>query len=188
MSPFVNACAGWCRRHLALSVSRQAWQERLSFLVLLGGTVVLWLLREGLTTARLALLAGLLLLVFAILVRRGWVTLFGPVLFYDLIRTARRSRYFVIRIIYALVLLFLLCSVYLNYRDADWRVPADRMADAAAAFFATFMYVQFTVVVLLTPAYAAGAIADEKQRQTLDFLLATDLRDREIILGKLAAR
>src|SRR5438132_3115073 len=143
MSPFVNACTGWCRRHLALSGSRQAWQERLGFLILLGGADALWVLRERLTTGRLALLAGLLLLVFATLVRRGWVTLFGPVLFYDLVRTARRSRYFVIRIIYALLLLFLLCSVYLSYRDADWRVPADRMADAAAGFFATFMYVQF---------------------------------------------
>ena len=34
----------------------------------------------------------------------------------------------------------------------------------------------------------AGAIADEKERRTLEFLLATDLRDREILFGKLASR
>src|SRR5437660_12704329 len=106
MSPFVNACTGWCRRHLALSGSRQAWQERLGFLVLLGGAAALWVLRERLTTGRLALLAGLLLLVFAILVRRGWVTPFGPVLFYDLVRTALPTRYFLIRILSRLLPLF----------------------------------------------------------------------------------
>jgi len=32
------------------------------------------------------------------------------------------------------------------------------------------------------------AIAEEKERKTLDFLLASDLRSREIVLGKLASR
>ena len=50
------------------------------------------------------------------------------------------------------------------------------------------MSVQFSLVILLTPAYTAGAIAEEKERKTLPFLLATDLRDREIILGKLMSR
>src|SRR5262249_49386495 len=40
----------------------------------------------------------------------------------------------------------------------------------------------------LTPAYTAGAIAEEKDRKTLEFLLATDLRNREIVLSKLTAR
>ena len=34
----------------------------------------------------------------------------------------------------------------------------------------------------------AGSIAEEKDRKTLEFLLATDLRNREIILSKLGAR
>ena len=50
------------------------------------------------------------------------------------------------------------------------------------------MVVQFILVCVLTPAAVAGAIADEKERRTLEFLLATDLRDREILFGKLAAR
>ena len=33
---------------------------------------------------------------------------------------------------------------------------------------------------MLTPAYVAGAISEEKDRKTLEFLLATDLRNREI--------
>src|SRR5256885_4697410 len=61
-------------------------------------------------------------------------------------------------------------------------------ADLAEKFFLAFAVTQFLVVVALTPAYVAGSIADEKERKTLEFLLATDLRNREIIFGKLAAR
>ena len=45
-----------------------------------------------------------------------------------------------------------------------------------------------TVILLLTPAYTAGAVAEEKERRTLEFILATDLRNREIILGKVLSR
>src|SRR5262249_15196445 len=67
-------------------------------------------------------------------------------------------------------------------------LTARQMSRFAEAFFLTFMSVQFAAVLLLTPAYTTSAIAEEKDRQTLEFLLATDLRNREIVLGKLAAR
>src|SRR5262245_39826726 len=51
-----------------------------------------------------------------------------------------------------------------------------------------FQILQYHTILNLTPAYTAGAIAEEKDRKTLEFLLATDLRDREIVLSKLAAR
>ena len=44
---------------------------------------------------------------------RGWLKLFGPVLFYDMITTARRSRYVVMRLLYAAILLGILCFMYL---------------------------------------------------------------------------
>lgn len=65
---------------------------------------------------------------------------------------------------------------------------AKEMAKFAESFFMMFMEVQFIGVFLLTPAFAAGAIAEEKDRRTLDFLLATDLSDREIVLCKMASR
>ena len=58
----------------------------------------------------------------------------------------------------------------------------------AETFFGTFMIVQLILIVLLTPAYVAGAIAEEKDRKTMEFLLATDLRNREIVLSKLLSR
>jgi ABC-type transport system involved in multi-copper enzyme maturation permease subunit len=74
------------------------------------------------------------------------------------------------------------------YDVAFNQLMAKEMAKFAESFFLMFMEVQFIGVFLLTPAFAAGAIAEEKDRRTLDFLLATDLTDREIVLGKLASR
>jgi ABC-type transport system involved in multi-copper enzyme maturation permease subunit len=51
-----------------------------------------------------------------------------------------------------------------------------------------FISTQLLAVAVLTPAYVAGSIAEEKDRKTLEFLLATDLRNREIVLSKLVAR
>src|SRR5207248_7583874 len=64
---------------------------------------------------------------------------------------------------------------------------AAALARFAEACFSAFMVVQLLAVVLLTPAYTAGAIAEEKDRKRLEFLLATDLSSREIVLSKLTA-
>lgn len=115
---------------------------------------------------------------------------FGPVLFYDLLRIARRSRYAFLRGAYAVFLLATLLLVYLNFHEEAWHgaIQARRMAQFAESFFFTFMSIQFVTVCLLTPAYTAGAIAEEKERKTLEFLLATDLHNHEIVLSKQLSR
>jgi ABC-type Na+ efflux pump permease subunit len=131
-----------------------------------------------------------MVLVLAVLLRQGWITLFGPVLFYDLVRIARRGRYILLRIAYALLLLMVLWSTYASFSD-QWRggnIPAQELSKVAGKYFFYFLIAQIAVVVLLTPAFTASAIAEEKERKTLEFLLATDLRNREIVLSKLASR
>src|SRR6267142_589648 len=44
----------------------------------------------------------------------------------------------------------------------------ERAARMADQYFATFMTMQVIAVLLLTPAYTAGAIAEEKDRKTLE--------------------
>jgi ABC-type transport system involved in multi-copper enzyme maturation permease subunit len=62
----------------------------------------------------------------------------------------------------------------------------------ASAFSQRFALVLLEAVLFavaaMTPGYAATAIADEKERQTLPLLLTTALSDREIVLGKATAR
>src|SRR5262249_41762416 len=94
-------------------------------------------------------------------------------------------------------LLVLLLYTYLMWTwkyswtyDADptGNVPLKLMAEFAEWLFFTFMVVQLVLTVVLTPAYVAGAIAEEKDRKTLEYLLATHLRTREIVLSKLLSR
>ena len=132
-------------------------------------------------------LAGILLVV-GLLRRAGWLKLVGPLLFYDLLRSARRGRHVWTRGLYAGLLLFLLFLAFVGSRSNAEMSAGQRAARLAQEYFESFMAVQLVVVLVLTPAYVAGAIADEKDRKTLEFLLATDLRNREIILSKLGAR
>src|SRR5207247_2621258 len=73
-------------------------------------------------------------------------------------------------------------------RGWGWQDPRLQAAVLAQTFFSIFMVVQLVAVILLTPAYVAGAISDEKDRKTLEFMLATDLNNHEIILSKLLSR
>jgi ABC-type transport system involved in multi-copper enzyme maturation permease subunit len=121
--------------------------------------------------------------------------MFGPVFTYEITRLGRRRLTFILRLLYVICVLALLLLRYLDwlgevgyFRQGADRVPYERLSNFATSFFYIFMGVQYAVIVLLTPAYVAGTVADEKERKTLEFLLATDLRNREIIFGKVAAR
>jgi ABC-type transport system involved in multi-copper enzyme maturation permease subunit len=187
----MSSLVAWLRRTLAWSNSRQSWQERLAVAaVLAGGGAILLFFRHR-PLAQQVVLWGLFLAALAAVARRGWLKLFGPVLFYDLVRIARRNRYYLIRVLYAAVLLAMLSWVYLAWtvgRTGADAVPPNEAAAFAGAFFYMFMGVQFLIVTVVTPAYTAGAVAEEKERKTLEYLLATDLRNREIVLSKLASR
>jgi ABC-type transport system involved in multi-copper enzyme maturation permease subunit len=107
----------------------------------------------------------------------------------DLVRAARRPRFVVARTVYALLIALALCWVFATaHARHEWQVPSQQMPRFAGNFFHAFLVLQFGALVLLTPAYVAGAIAEEKERKTLEFLLATDLGAGEIVLGKLLAR
>ncbi len=55
-------------------------------------------------------------------------------------------------------------------------------------FFHAFLLVQFVVMVLLTPAFVAGAVAEERERNTLGDLVLTDLSVADVLRGKLLSR
>jgi ABC-type transport system involved in multi-copper enzyme maturation permease subunit len=178
----------WFRRVLSWSDSRESWQERLAGLLVLAGAIALVWRGNHLPRSGQVVLWGLVLVFLAVILRRGWLKLFGPVLFYDLVRIARRRRYVILRCLYALFLFLTLYSAYRSFQPPGGAITAAEMPNLAGSFFKWFMSVQFVTVLLLTPAFAAGAIAEEKERKTLEFILATDLRNREIVLSKLASR
>src|SRR5262249_60683401 len=58
----------------------------------------------------------------------------------------------------------------------------------AGVFYFWTAMILLGLVGLAAPAATAGAICQDKARGSLALLLATDLSDAEIVLGKLAAR
>lgn len=186
----VQASLVWVKQSLAWSNSPQSWIERIAGTLVLACAVGL-ILAAG--TGRIGpwatlALTALLVTVVAVLSRIGWLTVFGPVLFYDMLVTARRGRYFLIRCLYSGLLLLVLFTVWANVRPFGRTTARDQAAQIGMTYFEWFTVVQLIAVVLLTPAYVAGSVAEEKERKTLEFLLATDLRNREIILSKFGSR
>lgn len=191
---------------------RTAWPGRIAAVLVLAGAAAAWWYRDRLPALAQVLLWAVLLAAAAVLSRRGWLRLFGPVLFYDLLRQSRRGRFFLLRGLYSVALLALLYWTHNNFVSAIRPVPvmvmtpsgpvrtvmygginpaalgAQQMSELAEQFFHMLMVIQFSAVLLLAPAYAAGAVCEEKDRKTLEFLLATDLANREIVLSKLMSR
>jgi ABC-type transport system involved in multi-copper enzyme maturation permease subunit len=180
-----SAAPVWLRRTAAWAGSRQTWAGALGGTALVAGAAALVWFSDSLPVLVQAALWAVYVAAAVLLER--WLLLFGPVFFYDMVRSARRGRYILLRCAYACLLLLVLFWVFttaFRYHDNSLQT----MSQLAESYFESIMLVQLLAVLLLTPVYVAGAIADEKERRTLEYLLATDLRNREIVLSKLAAR
>ena len=53
------------------------------------------------------------------------------------------------------------------------------------SLYVVMTYLEFAMILLIIPAITAGSIAGERERQTLDMLLATKMKPHSIVLGKL---
>ena len=73
-----------------------------------------------------------------------------------------------------------------------WRDRVDAMnqgkIDFAARYLGRFFPLQLLVLLLVTPALSAGALGQEKEKDTLTALFGTELHDYEIVRGKIIGR
>lgn len=177
-------------RRLAWLTAADAQPERIAALLLAAAVAVVWKF-PGLPPLLAVLLAATILVSAGVLLRRVWRWLLGPLFYYDILASGRRGRNIGLRCVYAVALLGAVFLVYASwFRSGAFNrpLPPGDLARFGESFFNTFMGVQFVAVLVLTPIFTAGAIADERERRRLDFLLVTELQDREIVCGKLAAR
>jgi ABC-type transport system involved in multi-copper enzyme maturation permease subunit len=113
----------------------------------------------------------------------------GPVFSFELLTTARRGRFYVMRAAYAVLLLMIFWSIYAGWSaTAETELTPSQMSWFAIICFCSVAVAQVVLVLALTPAMVAGVIADERQRKTLHYLLASRLSGPEIVVGKLLAR
>jgi ABC-type transport system involved in multi-copper enzyme maturation permease subunit len=145
---------------------------------------------------RVPLACALIVIATIVIVRAviGWL---GPLFLYDVIRTSRRGQPAGLRIFYGALLLTMLLVVgavefqgrpFMDLMVGKATLNTNELAETAQGFFVGIMTVQFIIILLVTPLYVAPAIAEEKERRSLEFLLTTELLDREIVLGMLGAR
>ncbi|MGC1722962.1 MAG: ABC transporter permease, partial [Isosphaeraceae bacterium] len=117
----------------------------------------------------------------------------GPVFFHELRTVARRRRSYALRTALGLFLLYLMIqstnrwgTYYQSEPNVEY-TPGE-LALIGMNLFGSVIWLQGIVILLLTPAFVAGTIAEDRQRKVLSYLLASPLSGAEIVLGKLAAR
>ncbi len=119
--------------------------------------------------------------------RHGGWHLMGPHFYYDVVRLARRGRSTVLRVVYIIAMFIGLTVVYMN-TPARQHMSVNEFAQVSEQFAYALFVVQNAAIMVLTPAYLASAISEEKERRTLELLFTTHLSNTEIVLGKLTSR
>ena len=113
----------------------------------------------------------------------------GPVFEFELLTTARRGRYYVVRVAYALVLLLILWNMHLGWVSGyGENLTHSQVRVFAHVTFAALAIAQEMPFWRSRPALVAGVIASEKQSKTLHYVLASPLTSFDLVLGKLLAR
>lgn len=120
--------------------------------------------------------------------RIAW--LFGPIFAKEMIEIARRKRYYLSRVVYGVILLVVLLWVWYQYtrRFRTGGMDIKQMAALAENLFLAVSIVQYGAVFLFVPLFLCAVIAGEREERTLELLFTTQLRDRQIVLGKLGSR
>jgi ABC-type Na+ efflux pump permease subunit len=126
----------------------------------------------------------------------------GPILHQEMLLGSRRYRLHLLRWVYAGWLVFQVFWFYLAFQAEEAAAArsyvfsrgTEALNEASAPeivgsrFADMFLSQQMVLLLLITPAFVAGAVTDEKRRGTLQHLLTTDVESRHIVLGKLIGR
>ncbi len=111
----------------------------------------------------------------------------GPIFQREVLTLPRQPAHFVMRSGYIAALLVLMYTA--GQATFGWQTATGigELSRFGTQLFQLFSVVQLVLVMFFAPLLAAGRVAQEKDRQTLILLLMTDLRDRELVFGKLLA-
>jgi len=112
----------------------------------------------------------------------------GPVFIYDCLTSSRRWQTYAARSFGVSVLLVAMATIAWSDDAMGAGRSMGEYAELGEAYFFALIGVELALVMLAAPAATAGAICLDRSRGILAHMLATDLSDSEIVLGKLAAR
>jgi ABC-2 type transport system permease protein len=109
----------------------------------------------------------------------------NPVVRKELRGRMRGRRAFVVLTLYLLVLSCITSLIYLAYASAAQQPYGPDSYLIGKIVFGGVLGLQLLLVVFVAPAFTAGAISGERERQTYDLLRTTLLPARAIVSGKL---
>jgi ABC-type transport system involved in multi-copper enzyme maturation permease subunit len=109
----------------------------------------------------------------------------NPVTVKELRSRMRGRRAFAVLTLYLLILGGVISLVYLAYSANTLGPGSGAARTAGKGLFAAVLAVQVFLVVFIGPAFTAGAISGERERQTFDLLRTTLLSAESFVLGKL---
>ena len=118
----------------------------------------------------------------------------NPVLARELRIRLRGRQAWILLTLYLLLLAFTLFLVYqgesgsLGGNNDPFSIPSPtRFASVGRSVFEALMMIMLLLVLFLVPGFTSGALAGERERQTLVPLQVTLMRPWQIVVGKLTA-
>jgi ABC-2 type transport system permease protein len=121
--------------------------------------------------------------------RRRWLRReSNPLLLKELRGRMRGARAFIVLTVY-LLLLSCFTSIIYYANTAGARAPGGgmQMTYLGKVIFASVVLIEIFMVAFITPAFTAGAISGERERQTYELLRSTLLPAHRLVFGKLAS-
>jgi ABC-type transport system involved in multi-copper enzyme maturation permease subunit len=114
----------------------------------------------------------------------------GPVFAYEWLTTTRRWQVYALRALFIGLILagMVIVNVTVERDGTNGLVSLRSLAAYGEHMYRNVVGFELTLILLVAPAATAGAVCLDKARGTLDHMLATDLSNAEILLGKLGVR
>src|SRR3954452_8001006 len=112
----------------------------------------------------------------------------NPILLRVVESGGKRRRDLFIRCGYLGLLVFVVIFSLMSSGSSTAGTELSALAKGSGAIFARVGYSQLALASLLAPIFTAGAITQEKDSQTYDILLSTQLTNGQIVLGSLLSR
>ncbi len=111
----------------------------------------------------------------------------GPVFTREAITAPRRPQFFIVRVLFVAILLGLMLTAWqLIVGTGGLDGPSD-LARFGMTVFQLVAPLVLTIAILFSALLSAAAVSQEKSRGTLILLLLTDLRNTELVIGRLLA-
>jgi ABC-type transport system involved in multi-copper enzyme maturation permease subunit len=106
----------------------------------------------------------------------------NPVTLKELRIGLRERRIFILQLLYLFLLLGLSLMILpeiFNHRNSE------QLAESGKSFFLVLFWVQLLLLIFTTPALTCGSLSGERERHSLDMVLASRLTSGELVAGKL---